>query len=297
MFTKVMVTLDGSPLAEAVLPFAARIAAGTGAAIELTSVVSSAALEIGKEHQAYVDQLATQAEVSVKAYLSRVGAGLREQGLAVEEQVLLGKPAEAIAARAEKSGASVIAMSTHGHSGLGRWMFGSVTDQVLHLTNIPMLIIRPAGNSPKQPELKHLIVCLDGSALSEAVLPDALDLATRLQLKATLVQAVHLSTVWAGAEDVAQVPVDIIEQMEAEARTYLAKTAETFTSAGVACETKLLQGPAAAVIADFAKSMPDSLVVMSTHGRSGVGRAVLGSVADRVIRTSGDAVLVIRPGS
>ena len=295
MFQRIMVALDGSSRAEGVLPYAVLLAGAYQAQLCLVSVVDPGTLEGGPEHQDYLSQLAERAGSDAGKYLAPVAQRLRNQQRSVQEQVVTGRPGETLTAHAEEAGADLIAMSTHGHSGVGRWLFGSVTDQVLHLTRTPMLVIRPpARPAAEDPKLKTLVVPLDGSSLAEVVLPHARDLARRLGLRVILIRVLQTS-VFAPGQDIAPIPEEVLTDVEAGAEAYLAGVGQQFAGDGVAYETRVLRGPVAATLVDFARAEPNNLVAISTHGRSGVGRAVLGSVADRLIRAGGDAVFVVRP--
>lgn len=296
MFQQILVPLDGSAVAEAVLPHATLIAKAFGARLVLMGVVDLGGTEAGEGHQAYLTQVAERAQGEVRKYLDGVAAKLRGEGVEAQSEVTIGRAAEALANFAPGH-VELIAMSTHGRSGIGRWMFGSVTDRVLHLTAVPMLIIRAQEKgTPAPATLKSVILPLDGSPLAESALPYARAAALQLKLPLTLLRAVHMNAVAMGeADGFSAYAGDMLAAMEAEAADYLAGVSSGLQGEGITCETRVLSGSPAAVLVDFAQARPDSLVVISTHGRSGIGRAVLGSVADRMVKASGDAVLVIRP--
>ena len=294
MFQRIMVPMDGSELAQGVLPHATLLAKTYGAELVLVSAIDPGTADAGQEHHANLSQIAERAEAEAQRYLGTVAEGLSKQGVTVKEEVIMGRPAEAIATYAEKSGVDLIAISTHGRSGPARWLFGSVTDRVLHLTSVPMLIIRPGEHPAVGATVNTLIVPVDGSSLAEASLAYARDLAKRLRLRVIVAQAVSLP-VMATGEGPVVMSTDLLNEMEQSAETYVTAVAEQFKADGVTAEARVLQGPAAAVLVDLAKAEPNAIVILSTHGRSGVGRAVMGSVADRLVRSSGDAVLVIRP--
>ena len=194
-------------------------------------------------------------------------------------------------------------MATHGRSGVGRWMMGSIADKVLHGTSSPMLITHSKeGGSSANASLKSMIIPLDGSSLTEQILPHATQVAKAFGLNVILVRSNpsadeyyrfmdHSMAVSVSAEGYE----DYAREAEAQASDYLAKIQAQLVSDGVtSVETKLLRGSAAGAILDMAEGVPDCLIALTTHGRSGVGRWVLGGVADRLVRHSGTPVLVVR---
>ena len=195
-------------------------------------------------------------------------------------------------------------MVTHGRSGLGRWVLGSVTDKVLHGASNPLLITHAQadGSSPSSVSLKNLIVPLDGSPLADQVLPHVEALAPALGLNVILVRVTASADEYYRYIDMsmgAGIDTGRFEQYakeaEEEAATYLQKVKTQLDAKGItSVEERLISGNAARAILDLAQETPDSLVAMTTHGRSGVERWVLGSVTDRLVRHSGQPVLVVR---
>jgi nucleotide-binding universal stress UspA family protein len=155
-------------------------------------------------------------------------------------------------------------------------------------------------SAQEQPEpqvgFSRIVVPLDGSQLAEAALPWAADIAFRLDLKLTLVMSISTALATAGVAELAPIaPEEIVQALAPEAKRYLAAVAGWGSGQGVRCEFEVLRGEAAATIADFANQVDRSLIAISTHGRSGLGRVLMGSVADALIRNSGNTVLVVRP--
>jgi nucleotide-binding universal stress UspA family protein len=215
-------------------------------------------------------------------------------------EAMAGHSASCIVAEADKIAGTLIAMSTHGRSGVGRWLLGSVTDKVLHATESPMLIVRPrdGGKAPAEPRLKTVIVPLDGSSMAEQVLPYLTPLAKALGLTVTLVRVIPPEGLHFGFRGY---PVGHYRNIAIEEETpkfaadYLHRVSDKLRSDGLASvQESVLRGYPAEVIVDLAKATTDNLVAMTTHGRSGMGRWALGSVADRMVRHSGDPVLVVR---
>jgi nucleotide-binding universal stress UspA family protein len=147
---------------------------------------------------------------------------------------------------------------------------------------------------------EKILVCLDGSRLAEQILPYAMEQATRFHSKVILIQAYTIPSSIAAAEaQAAPVNSDLMQEeaqrLEAEAKAYLEKVAAPLREKGldVACIT--LQGTAGDAIVGYAQNEPVDLIALATHGHSGLGRVIFGSVADHVLRESGLPILVIKP--
>jgi nucleotide-binding universal stress UspA family protein len=197
-------------------------------------------------------------------------------------------------------------MTTHGRSGIGRWLLGSVTDKVLRATTHPLLMVRAYDreNPPEAVGLQTIIVPLDGSSLAERVLPHAVSLARALKLRVLLVRATpslgeyhrrveHYPS--DSSSTISRMYEEFSREEDARAMQYLHQVKEKLNRQRIfSVEEKLLKGQAAEAIVELARETPHSLVAMTTHGRSGIGRWLLGSIADRVVRHSRDLVLVVR---
>lgn len=305
MYERLLVPLDGSKLAEQVLPYARLIAKAMHLRLHLLRVVEPTATLLDNELHPSMRRHdpADHLKGLAQEYLDKVAAGLKEEDLLAKALVREGNAASEILADADQEPGTLIAMSTHGRSGLARWAFGSVTDKVLHGTKNPMLIVRSQGDEALRSEagFEELIVPLDGSALAESVLPQVVSLAKSLGQRVTLLRVTTPPATYGSnaMEFPTSVYYTLLDGLEDEAREYLAGVAERLRHEGVtSVETTVLTGPPAGVLVEeFAKKSSNALVAMSTHGRSGVGRWVLGSVTDRVLRHSGHPVLVIQSGS
>jgi nucleotide-binding universal stress UspA family protein len=240
-------------------------------------------------------------------YLNSVRLRIDEPGVEITCDAHEGNAVSRIIDEAAKSPNSLIAMSTRGRSGTTRLLMGSVTDKVLHSTKNPMLIVRGRQEGDPEPDtnLETIIVPVDGSSLAERVIPHVTALAKGLDLKVTFIRvaatAEELSAVtgYERLEGVVGLHFPSSEEMAKEAETqasgYLQKLEATMREQGVASvDHRIIHGAAAHEIVDLAQETPDNLVAMTTHGRSGPARWVMGSVTDRVVRHSGDPVLVIR---
>lgn len=296
-----MVPLDGSILSETVLPYARQLAVGLKARVLLLRVVEPSPQETQKHLTAEsLAKSSAAARAEAEQYLQKVEQYLKGANCSTTTKVVQGVPAVEIIGEADGTPDSVIAMSTHGKSGLARWLIGSVADKVLHYAASPVLLIRPKPHSPiAEPALKAIVVPLDGSTVAEEVFPHVVALAKAMNL------AVHLARITPSVTDYYKwtvpnsVPVDyteIMKEVDADAEAYLAATAARLAKQGVkSVQSHSGHGDAASAIIDLVSETPDSFVAMTTRGRSGMARALLGSVADRVVRHCGEPVFLVRP--
>ena len=293
MYSKILVPLDGSALSEGVLPYVRLLARSIHAHVELFRVNDPV------QSRAYVPA------AQVGEYLEKIAAsfsGTTNLKCTVE----LGTPADMIVDRAAAEPDSLIAMATHGYSGARRWLLGSVSEKVLHGASNDLLLVRPTEkDSGGEARLTKVQVPLDGSELAEKALPTVTELAAALGLDVVLLH-VLIRVLFSPPE--AFLPVfganipnqeELWAQASSEANQYLTNKVEQLRAQGLPrVLSVLIEGTAegaAAVIVDLAEESPDDLVALCTHGRSGIGRWLLGSVTERVVRHTTNPVLVIRP--
>jgi nucleotide-binding universal stress UspA family protein len=150
LIKRILVPLDGSKVAEQIVPHAEELARCMGAELILfqayesfLGVISGEAMVTMSAEE--IKEANRHREEDAKAYLRTIAGTLREMGLTVSEVVVPGDPADVILSYAESNAVDMISMSTHGLSGLKRWVFGSVTDKVLHAGDMPVLVVRAAG--------------------------------------------------------------------------------------------------------------------------------------------------------
>jgi nucleotide-binding universal stress UspA family protein len=287
MYSSILVPLDGSGFSEQILPYVRLLAGASRSAVELLHIRDGAARP--------PFTLGTQ---PIDAYLKEVAAKYVTGG-DVRITILEGDPAEAIISRAKANRDCAVAMTTHGLSGLRRWLLGSIARKVAQGAENPLLLIRPQeSGAAAEVKLKTVIVPLDGSTLAESVLPHVISLARALALEVNLVRVYALpASAYVVAEGVAGAgPAPFREAAEKESGAYLDGKVAELRAAGIGrVLATTLEGEPAGEIIDLARKTPANLIAISTHGRSGIGRWLLGSVAERVLQHSGDPVLLIRP--
>ena len=286
MYEKILVTLDGSRLAETIVPYVAQLAAALGSQVTVLHVATAEPPSSTKDYSTPSHE-----------YLEGIAAKVLQAGvLKADRHMAAGEAHKEIVSFAEGNGYNLIAMATHGRSGLGRWAFGSTADKVLQTSTLPLLLRRPpegataAGSKP----VSSLVVPLDGSTVAEGALPVVQEVARRMKVPVTLLRVVPIiGNLAAGPEPYAFDP-RVDAEMEAAAEKYLSQVREGFQRMGLEATTKLKRGYPPNQILEHAETVPGALIVMTTHGRSGVSRWVLGSVADRVLRTGQAPVLLLR---
>jgi len=308
MYDRILVPLDGSPLSEKVLPYVTRISKGMGIPVHLIQAFPSPSEAMGDPgHGRFMTGISAGVHDEVIDYLNGVRIGMEAPGVEITTEAFEGNAVSHIIEAAGKSPTSLVAMSTHGRSGVLRWVMGSVTDKVLHSIKNPMLIVRGGeeGDPEQDTKLETIIVPVDGSTLAESVIPHVAALAKALGLKVTLLRVAPTAaefsaqTGYQRLEGEAGIHFPSFEEMATEAGdqalSYLQGLEQKLRDDGVASvDHRIVRGSAANAIVDVAQETPDNLVAMTTHGRSGPARWTMGSVADRVVRHSGDPVLVVR---
>jgi nucleotide-binding universal stress UspA family protein len=300
MYTRMLIPLDGSKLAENVLPYARALARALELRIDLLSVVDSMdfARTANAGHVRDFDPLIEAATQEGKRYLERIARSFG--GTKVSYSVEHGVADKIIIENGGGDKDTLIAMATRGRSGIHRWLMGSVAEKVLRGATNPVLVVRgnEEGKSEGEAALKSIVVPLDGSKLSESVLPQAVDLARKLNLKIVLTRAyqIPLSAAYGGAEAPYIPNRDaLLNLVKEEAGAYLEEKVNELHQNGIDKVSSILSvGSGADEIIELARSTPDNLIAMCTHGRSGVKRWALGSVTEKVVRHSGDPVLVVR---
>jgi len=297
---QILVPLDGSALAEQALPCAVMLAQGLSAELVLFRAVS-----IPSDVQAALDQagpkadaLATQSEAKANDYLQEVAGSLREAGLSVRHVVQPAPAAEAIVDYAGQMDIHQIVMATHGYTGLKHWTHGSVAERVLQAANVPVLLVRAQEEDSSELDrpmsCQRILVPLDGSAMAEQVLPAVTPIALALGSKMTLFQVPIVRTT-ASLVGEWHVPLTgVFETMEQNAQAYLDRVANRLKEQGIEASTAMEMGTVADSIIAYAEANRLDLIAMCTHGRTGLARWALGSVADRVLRAAGIPILLVR---
>jgi nucleotide-binding universal stress UspA family protein len=303
MYHRMLLPLDGSELAETALSYAKGIASRLGLEMLLLHVAGAGEAESLPLHQAYIDHVS-----------DRLGREMAEvQGKAggqpvVKGKVAVGYPAEEILRYAGEKEVDLILMATHGRSGISRWVMGSVADKVLGSSALPVLLVRagmPQDMVYERWSNPKLLVPLDGSELAELVLPHVEALALAQDGAAAEVVLVRI------CEPLVLPPVTTPEttvnwgttadqyllESKKSAEKYLTQVQRGLADAGLKVSLEVLDGDPATGVIDYASQRQVNLIVMATHGRSGLGRWAYGSVAQKVLHGASCPILMVRPPS
>lgn len=280
MFERVLVPLDGSPLAETILSQVRRILFWKDAEIVILRAVSIPPLLAGN-----VASYTAQAEEEAKAYVRGQELKLAEKGAKVRSLVRTGPAAGAILEVAESEKATLVAMTTHGRSGLSRWAFGSVAEKVLRASPIPLLMTRSfvtdasgtaRAATPQELRVQKILVPIERSKLSLEIVPYVAELARLFDAKVLLLNV-------CGQEASCDAPM--VEMTHAY---------EHLRESGLAAEPLMRQGDPAEQILQVSRDLSVDFIAMTTHGRSGPAKWPLGSVAEKVLRHASMPLLLVR---
>ena len=296
MYERVLVPLDGSQLAEAALPYAKGLAERMGSEI-VVACVEEFSLNNALEHMPEPQSNEVKPiKYSAERYLETLAVKAPE----VRSVILIGHPAEAIVEYADKEKIGLIVMATHGRSGIKRWALGSVADKVVRASNRPVMLIRAKGAHPdihKRSAFKKILVPLDGSEESEAIIPYIREIGLKLKAEIVLFQAIERSAhLYIADMVVTHLPYsdEEMEPLKADAESYLEKVERMLKGDGITLSSEVGIGETAEWIIEFADEIDVDLVAMATHGRSGIRRWQLGSIAQKVMHAGNTPLMLVR---
>ena len=290
---QVAVALDGSDFAQRALPAAAAISRLFDAGLTLISVLPSrgALRVLPKGRSSGNPAEAGQAET--EAYLSRLVGEYRDRGVRTEYYVAAGPVPQAIDVLTIELDVDLLVMSTHGRSGISRFMLGSNASAVIQRLRRPVLLLRPQALADGSlPVIRKVLVTLDGSGFAERVLPwmQRVSMATGAEVLLLAVPEVPEPSLYGAMADAVD---ELREQAEANARRYLQRTTASLGELGLPVRPLVEGSRPATAILDVAEREQVDLIMLATHGRGGIDRLVLGSVADRVVHHSRCPILLI----
>ncbi|MBP2647831.1 MAG: UspA domain protein [Gemmatimonadetes bacterium] len=304
MYRSLLVPLDGSSFAEQALPMAVEIAVRSGATLHLVLVHNSIAVVPGPGEPVVLDPAVDDASRrQEEEYLASVSRPLTGQGVRqVVTRLLDGPTAETIATYARASVIDLVVLTTHGRGILSRFWIGSVADRLVRQLEQPILLVRPqaARGAPSPAMIRRVLVPLDGSPLAAAMIEPATSFGELLGAEFMLYRAVVLPPpVWLPLPGVIIPPEDAgtPTKLELEATRYLHQVAQQLRLKGLTVETAVEVAPdPVAAIAAHAERHGADVIALATHGYGGATRFLLGSVADKLLRTATVPLLVWRPG-
>ncbi len=289
MYQRILVPLDGSELAQVTLSYVEELARTTGCEVVLLRVAEPEENCGDRTHRDYLEGVA-------EAMLRRQG----DKGI-VHCEVVRGRPAEEIVRYAEENDIDLIAMSTHGRSGVLRWVMGSVATKVLGASSSPVLLVRAKALQQVTPQGwlgSSILVPLDGSAVAEWVIPHVGYLAREWGAETILLRICEPPTIpsdrpaaiepsWEAYRD------QLIGCCRSQATQYLNTIEKAFEDRGLKARSEVIMGKVAEEIIAYTNRGGIDLIAITTHGRSGVSRWLYGSVASKILSAASIPILLI----
>lgn len=295
MYRKILVPLDGSEIADIALIYAAETAVALPSVeIDLLHVYNPMEGGLGSMHKAYIENAADE----IRKRLDKNAA------VKVKSQLVSGDPADEIVRYTQKQKTDLIIMATHGRSGISRWAMGSVAYKVMRSVKIPICLVR-AGIDEETIRRKAkgnvIIVPLDGSKKAESVLPYVKALVQQYDKDDIEVVLLRVCAKPEISSDYPySMPISWEEHVEQEqikcklvAGVYLAELAKQFKSADIEVRMELPIGKPAKEIIKYDAQSDSRVIIMSTHGRSGISRWAYGSIAESVMLGTQTPVIMI----
>jgi nucleotide-binding universal stress UspA family protein len=302
--TVVLAPVDGSTRGLRAVPWAAKLAGAGGTVVLLRVVPPQPAyaetlfslVGAGDTVQEIQDAWTRTAE----ADMDEAAALLSGSDVTVQQMVAEGEPDEEIVDAATRRGVEMIAMASHGRGAVGRAIFGSVADRVARTAPVPILILRtPDEDADHSVVVSRIVVPLDGSEIAERALPIASQLARQLPAPVHVVRAVDAAATLPLAPGVfgvapgvnAEVTDRIWQEAEAEARSTVTAAVTRLQAEGVDASGAILNGSPFFAISEA--TQPGDLLILTSHGRGGVQRWLLGSVAEKLVREADAPVMLV----
>lgn len=298
MFNRLLVPLDGSGFGEHALPLALSVARRAEAPIELVHVYQRVGLP---ESPSWTEEVHEKGKQNAQAYLDDMVKRLKPVApFGLDTSVLEGNIAECLLTHGARTGADLVVLTTHGRGPLSRFWLGSVADELVRQATIPLLLIRPqeqAAELTSHLAVRRILIPLDGSSFAEQILEPVTALGTLMEAEYRLLRIVQ-PAVDSGSDAWFSPPLHVPDQdLESQALAYLDRIGERLQQSHASVTQVHVESaikPAVAILEDAQRAKVD-LITLATHGRSGLSRLVLGSVADKVVRATTLPVLLHRP--
>ena len=289
-YETILVPTDGSPHADRATHHALSLASAFDATVHALSVVDIAALagpyDWSTPPESFIDRYREQAEEHIEHVEHQWAHPDQYHG-----EVRDGTPSSVILEYVAEEDVDLVAMGTHGRTGLARFVLGSVTEHVLRASPVPTLATRAGDEEPPTLPYRNVLVPTDGSECASGAVDHALAIASATGATAHVIN-VYSDDVYSQTLDEVP-PSDYVDTLERSGEEATEAVAERFEAAGVDVETAVLEGRASDEILSYAEETDIDAVIMGTHGRSGLDRFLLGSTTERVIRQSDLPVVAV----
>jgi nucleotide-binding universal stress UspA family protein len=286
MIERVLVPLDGSQHAEQILPHVRRILHRNGSEVILVHAVVPPPVENGVM---IADSLLARAG----GYILGIQERLAQEGVRVKSVFRMGSAVNVILEVAQEVRATMLALTTHGETGLKRLLFGSIAESLMRKSSVPVFVARPfwsydllpdSGSPLLLPPIRNILLPLEGSPAASAILSPLIEFARLFDSRVVLLHV----------KDSGQKEDNPALEAKQEGLAILVECARSLEDQGVETLSLMEQGDPAQVILKLARSQKTDLIAMATHGRSGIDRLLQGSVTERVLHESTCPMLVVR---
>lgn len=294
----ILVPLDGSPASERALPVALSIAERARAHVTLALVHERIPPYRVTGAPPMDSRLDDELRMARSGYLTFLAEGIRHNSsIPVSTALLDGSVVEMLAEHVASANVDLVVMTTHGRGGLSRLWLGSVADGLVRRITAPILLTQPEledDRTPPSGSFSRILIPLDGTPLAEDVLEHAIAIGGA-QAEYTLLRVVPLLVTEVYLAKVVEVAHSEVDAERAHAETYLKATADRMRARGLLVDTCTLvhHHPARAIL-EYADESRSDLIAMAVHGKGAIGRLLVGSIADKVLRASRVPVLVHR---
>ena len=290
MYDTILVPTDGSDHAVRAAEHGLFLARLFDAEVHLLNVVDVQAaagiFDAGGVDRAFVERLEADGEAAIESI-----EAVADETDALQTALVRGEPADAILDYAEEHGAELIAMGTHGRSGVNRYIAGSVTERVVRLAEVPVLTARADDGTSFAGDYDEILVPTDGSEPAAAAIDHGLAIAEAADARVHAVNVVDVGGLAAGSE-YARVG-DLREHLRDAGERATEEIATRARDAGLDAVTAVREGPPAKTLLSYVDDKGVDLVTMGTAGRTGINRYLLGSTTERIIRHSDAPVLAV----
>ncbi len=286
---KLLLATDGSPFSEGAIREAIRLAKKCSSRLSAISVI-----ETNLEYAAIAPQLLEKAEKTAREHLESVKAQAKKEGVDCSTSILEGEDSyNYISEEAAKNKISMIIMGRRGRTGLKRLVMGSTAARVIGHAPCNVLVVPKAAVV----EFKSIVIATDGSPYSTTAASEAIGIAKKNNSKLTVISVVPAELATPMDVDFAATGRELLGEKEMQAAEKNAKAVkEAALKEGVAVQAFVMTGKPADAIIETAKEKSADLIIVGSHGRTGIKRLLMGSVAERVIVMSACAVLVVKGG-
>ena len=292
MYDTILLPTDGSDHAVKAAEQALTLADLFDATIHAISVVDTSTandlLSSGSIRTEFITQLEAGAERAVETIEE-----MADDSVTVQTAVLEGDPKTEIVAHATTIDADLLAMGTHGRSGVSRFVAGSITEHVVRSVDVPVLAVRAIEQAQRSDGYDEILVPTDGSDAATAAVDDGLEIARTADARVHAVTV--LDTGDMAASPTLSSPSEVVTHLEAERQDATDEIATRAREDGLEATTAVLEGRPGSELLEYIDDHEIDLVVMGTHGRRGIDRLLLGSTTERLLRHASAPVLAVTP--